>query len=522
MIDIFNYNKNLLLELVLKFMLCFMIAFSGSNIYAQDRYAVLEYAEETKLKDPEDAVEVAKSILKQPSSRLDCKVYLFLSDTYMLLEAYDLALDAIQSIYRQSCELDSLELFYITLLETVIYQKLEIDSHKIIAEKQLKQILDQDISGVESEFMIWAKQVLDIKSSEKTLSGLKIDVFNYNPESYLQHLNMRAYVFIEYLSLLWLNPTEQNKEQLQTYIEYYEIDEEKWFYAKIAEREVASLLKIEQTAEAIDLLKETVSYLDYTSFLSYTKYAMVNQLLANSTYIQNKELALYYRDLSAALGNQIQKIEVAAINSIHRFTSEKYEEELEDKLNSYIYYKNGIWLFSALVFIIMGSWWLRIKRHERYNNEIYQYLSQLSAVDNTAYQQKDIETLSQSIAKSSKLSDEVVSEIIAGLKQFEVDGGYIDNNISLSSLSARLEVNTKYLSEVLNTHLEESFNAYINRLRIEYIVKKLKDDPKYLKYKISYIAEVAGYSSHSSFSTAFKNITGVSPTKFISYLKKEI
>src|SRR5699024_1875036 len=123
---------------------------------------------------------------------------------------------------------DSSDLFYIALLEKVIYQKLEIDSHKTIAEKQLEQILDQDISGVESEFMIWAKQVVDIQSSEETLSGFKIDVFNYNPELYLQHLNMRAYVFIEYLNLLWLNPTEQNKKQLQTYIEYYEIDEEKW------------------------------------------------------------------------------------------------------------------------------------------------------------------------------------------------------------------------------------------------------------------------------------------------------
>src|SRR5699024_4503191 len=129
MIDIFNFNKNLFLELFFKFMLCFVIAFLGSKIYAQDRYAVLEYAEEIKLKDTEDAVEIAKSILKLPSYRLDCKVYLFLSDTYMLLEAYDLALDAIQSIHKQSCELDSSDLFYIALLEKVIYQKLEIDSH---------------------------------------------------------------------------------------------------------------------------------------------------------------------------------------------------------------------------------------------------------------------------------------------------------------------------------------------------------------------------------------------------------
>ncbi|HLV38436.1 helix-turn-helix domain-containing protein, partial [Xanthomarina sp.] len=58
----------------------------------------------------------------------------------------------------------------------------------------------------------------------------------------------------------------------------------------------------------------------------------------------------------------------------------------------------------------------------------------------------------------------------------------------------------------------------INKLRIQYIVNKLKSDPDYLNYKISYLAEECGFSSHSKFSASFKNVTGLSPSTFISNL----
>lgn len=66
-----------------------------------------------------------------------------------------------------------------------------------------------------------------------------------------------------------------------------------------------------------------------------------------------------------------------------------------------------------------------------------------------------------------------------------------------------------------------NFNAYINKLRINYIVEKLKNEPNFISYKISYLAENSGFSSHSSFATVFKSITGISPVTFIDLLRKE-
>mgnify|MGYP003895590911 CR=1 FL=1 len=37
----------------------------------------------------------------------------------------------------------------------------------------------------------------------------------------------------------------------------------------------------------------------------------------------------------------------------------------------------------------------------------------------------------------------------------------------------------------------------------------LKTDPNFIKYRISYLAENCGFTSHSAFATVFKNITGL-------------
>ena len=93
--------------------------------------------------------------------------------------------------------------------------------------------------------------------------------------------------------------------------------------------------------------------------------------------------------------------------------------------------------------------------------------------------------------------------------------------MSLPLLAGQFETNTKYLSEIINNHYNDNFNTFINRLRINYIIEKLKSDPNYINYKISYLAEDCGYSSHSSFATVFKSIVGMSPVTFINLIKEE-
>ena len=93
--------------------------------------------------------------------------------------------------------------------------------------------------------------------------------------------------------------------------------------------------------------------------------------------------------------------------------------------------------------------------------------------------------------------------------------------MSLAFLASYLGTNTITLSKVINTHKQMNFNDYINGLRIRYIIERIKNEPQFEQYKIAYLAEVSGFSSHSIFSKAFKKSTGVTPSQFLGYLKEE-
>src|SRR5690606_20710115 len=97
---------------------------------------------------------------------------------------------------------------------------------------------------------------------------------------------------------------------------------------------------------------------------------------------------------------------------------------------------------------------------------------------------------------------------------------FTKNNMSVAVLASQFNTNTKYLSYIINRYRNRDFNSYINELRIRYVINKMKEDSRYLDYKLSYLASETGFSSHSQFATIFKNVTGLPPSTFVSYLKK--
>jgi AraC-like DNA-binding protein len=121
---------------------------------------------------------------------------------------------------------------------------------------------------------------------------------------------------------------------------------------------------------------------------------------------------------------------------------------------------------------------------------------------------------------SNKISKEKEVEILQKLEEWEESDQYLSKNMSLSMLSAQMGVNTKYLSEVINNNKKKNFNGYINELRINHIAHLLKTEPTYLNYKVSYLAEYSGFSSHSAFTTIFKSVTGMSPNAYIQEISK--
>jgi len=111
------------------------------------------------------------------------------------------------------------------------------------------------------------------------------------------------------------------------------------------------------------------------------------------------------------------------------------------------------------------------------------------------------------------------NKILSKLEKFEETTIFTRNSMSLPYLASYCNTNTKYLSYIVNTHKKKDFKNYINELRVIYIIDKLKSDPQYQKYKISTLAEEAGFSSQSKFAAAFRKVTTVSPSQFLEHIK---
>jgi AraC-like DNA-binding protein len=94
---------------------------------------------------------------------------------------------------------------------------------------------------------------------------------------------------------------------------------------------------------------------------------------------------------------------------------------------------------------------------------------------------------------------------------------YHDETISVRSFSEKLGITPHQFSEILNSKLGMGFFPYINSYRINEACDILSRDKKVSVIKIAYHV---GFNSLSSFYTAFKKSTGMSPGTYQKISKK--
>ena len=115
---------------------------------------------------------------------------------------------------------------------------------------------------------------------------------------------------------------------------------------------------------------------------------------------------------------------------------------------------------------------------------IYKYISPKEVSIITSTKEKKLE-------KSSIVPEDTEQLLLKKLNKFESGKKYTNPDMSIALLASQFDTNTKYLSEVINRQKGKNFNA-----------------------------EESGFSSHSSFATVFKSVTGISPTKFMNLLQQ--
>lgn len=118
-----------------------------------------------------------------------------------------------------------------------------------------------------------------------------------------------------------------------------------------------------------------------------------------------------------------------------------------------------------------------------------------------------------------KIAKETEDRLVEQIKIFEQEKQFLTKKLSSSVMANMLKTNGKYITHILNKMYGQDFYTYINTLKINYVVDKLENDLDFREYKLSYIAEISGFSSHSKFAEVFKKIKGCSPSEYIQQIK---
>ena len=233
---------------------------------------------------------------------------------------------------------------------------------------------------------------------------------------------------------------------------------------------------------------------------------IVEDVLASNLFSKEEEKEFYAKLVE--LGDSKIKQQGKLVNQI---ISEK-DKQISRKEN----YQNFFLGLSILAGILALGSVIFLRYRNRKNSDAFQRIIQ-------DLQQPRVEQTNavQNENRERILSEEVEQQLLKSLVQFEEKERYLNKDISASLLASQLKTTTRNLTYVLKNHRNLDFNNYINELRINWIVKQLKENTILRNYKISALAELCGYNSHSQFTVVFKNRKGISPSQYLAFLEKK-
>jgi len=111
-----------------------------------------------------------------------------------------------------------------------------------------------------------------------------------------------------------------------------------------------------------------------------------------------------------------------------------------------------------------------------------QYKKRFKAILKNGFLEKEADH--KKVKKKLSIPQNIVSEIQVKLENFEQENQFLDRSVSLNKLAIVFGTNSNYLSKIINHHKKQNFNSYLNQLRIQYVIQKLKEDTQFRKYDI--------------------------------------
>ncbi|MBQ0732680.1 tetratricopeptide repeat protein [Aquimarina celericrescens] len=245
-------------------------------------------------------------------------------------------------------------------------------------------------------------------------------------------------------------------------------------------------------------------------------------LLANCYNEKNEyEKANQWRSKYVKLNESYQNDKDQTVDIIHKKETKKLQKEIinikADQIKDKQAKNQIFWILLLTSTALISTIFIYFKK-QRSNktlfNKLMKEINDLESVKQATIGKKES-------SKEIIIDDQKINQIIKGLEKLEVEEYFLKSECNLRSMAKKLKTNATYLSKTINIHKEKNFTDYINDLRIEYVLKRLKDDKRFRSYSIQSIATEIGYKSSYSLVKHFKAKTGINPSYYIKSLDKQ-
>lgn len=116
--------------------------------------------------------------------------------------------------------------------------------------------------------------------------------------------------------------------------------------------------------------------------------------------------------------------------------------------------------------------------------------------------------------ESSKLSREEKEKFLKQIEDYFVrEKPYLNPSLTIKDVADATNINSKYISQVINESLNKNFYDFINSYRVKEAMEQLLINGGKEKTILEILYD-SGFNSKSAFNTAFKKNTGFTPTEF--------
>lgn len=271
---------------------------------------------------------------------------------------------------------------------------------------------------------------------------------------------------------------------------------------------------------------EAISFLEKASAIitdSEKKYSITKELheILSECYhnIQNTECGLWHQREFSRLEKETSSESIRINNKIHKaFDLLPFEETINELDDALKIQKQRKWVLYLCLIVLAALFIISVVFYRRKVKSVRQkfeaVLKKVAALEKENNKEKGAKSI------SAKVTDKKAQAILEKLATFEENESYLSQECSLNYVAELLQVNTSYLSNVINNYKKKSFRSYVTELRINKALVALKNDKRLRSYTIQAIAEEFGFKRQETFSKAFKAQTGLYPSAYVKKLSK--